>query len=309
MLLKIENLSVAFSSPSLFKRKKFYALRDITLHLEEGKSLTLLGESGSGKTTLGRVIVRLLKPTEGKVFFRNRDIFRLGKEYTKEVSMVFQDPRGSLNPRYTVWEAVEEPLIVHKFPKDLRRERVENVLSSAGVERSLWFRKTSELSGGQRQRVAIARALVLEPSLIVADEPTSALDLSIAYEILKLFENLKRNKSLLFITHDIRIGVKLGDFIALLLKGRLLEYSPKGEFLKKPLHPYGEYLLNLLPTRNPNNRKISESLLSEEEFKEDIPIGGCPFFRYCPYAEGKCKLFPPGVKIGKRTVWCWMYTE
>ena len=307
MLLKIENLSVAFSSLSLFKRKKFYALRDINLQLEEGKSLTLLGESGSGKTTLGRVIVKLLKPTEGKVIFRNRDIFSLGKEYTKEVSMVFQDPRGSLNPRYTVWEAVEEPLIVHKFSKDLREERVEKVLSSAGVERNLWFRKTAELSGGQRQRVAIARALVLDSSLIVADEPTSALDLSISYEILKLFEDLKREKSLIFITHDIRIGVRVGDKIALLLKGRLLEFSPTEAFVKKPLHPYGRYLFENLPLKSPFERE--QNIPFTQKMEDSSNYEECPFISRCPHKEERCKKFPPPSKVGNSIIYCWLYID
>ena len=303
MLLKIENLSVVFSQNYLLRRKIFYALRDINLQLEEGKSLTLLGESGSGKTTLGKVLVRLIKPTAGKVLFKGNDIFSLGKEYTKEVSMVFQDPRSSLNPNYTVWESVEEPLIVHNIPKRTRKERVEKFLTLAEVDRELWFRKTEELSGGQRQRVAIARALVLEPSLIVADEPTSALDLSVAYGILKLFENLKKQHSLVFITHDIRIGVRVGDFIALLLKGRLLEFSPSGDFVKKPLHPYGEYLLNSLPAKSPFERKVTFL----EEVEDKSTSDGCPFINLCPYREERCKEFPPPFRVGNRTVYCWLY--
>ena len=306
MLLELKDVSVAFSSNFLFRKKRFYALRDINLQLEEGESLTLLGESGSGKTTLGRLIVRLLKPSKGKVLYRGRDIYRLGREYTKEVSMVFQDPRGSLNPRCTVWEAVEEPLIVHKFPKDLRRDRVENALLSAGVERNLWFRRTSELSGGQRQRVAIARALVLNPSLIVADEPTSALDLSIAYGILKLFEKLREEKSILFITHDVRIGLRVGDRIALLLRGRLLELSPSEEFAKNPLHPYGKYLLDNLPAKSPFERGKK----TPYEGGGDIFSGeGCPFIGTCPYGERRCQKFPPAVEIEDRVVYCWLYVD
>ena len=304
MLLELQNVSVAFSSGFLFKKKKFYALRDIDLSLEEGKSLTLLGESGSGKTTLGRLIVRLLKPAEGKVLFRGKDIYELGKEYTKLVSMVFQDPRGSLNPRHTVWEAVEEPLLVHKYPKNLRREKVEKYLTLTGVERELWFRRTSQLSGGQRQRVAIARALVLEPFLVVADEPTSALDLSIAYGILKLFEELKRKLSFVFITHDIRVGVRIGDYTALLLKGRLLEYSPSADFVRKPLHPYGEYLIESLPAKSPYDRRDTEL-----EEKGSLTDRGCPFYSLCPYKDERCKDFPPPASIEGRTVYCWLYIK
>ena len=307
MLLELKNVSVTYSSSSsLFKRKKFYALRDINLQLEEGESLTLLGESGSGKTTLGKLIVRLLKPTEGKVLFRGKDIYRLGREYTKEVSMIFQDPRGSLNPHYTVWEAVEEPLIVHKFAKNLRKERVEKVLSSTGVKRNLWLKKTSELSGGQRQRVAIARALVLNPSLIVADEPTSALDLSIAYGILELFENIKKEKSIFFITHDVRVGVRAGNKIALLLRGRLLEVSPSEEFVKNPLHPYGKYLLDNLPAKSPLEREKNLFYKSEENIFSDE---GCPFLGNCPYREKRCQKFPPVAEIDGKMVYCWLYVD
>ena len=304
MLLKIENLSVAFSQNFFFKRKLFYGLKDINLSLEEEKSLTLLGESGSGKSTLGKVIVRLLKPTKGKVLFKERNIFEWGREYTEKVAIVFQDPRSSLNPKYSVWEAVEEPLIVHRIPKNLRKERIEKYLTLVGIDKELWFRKTSSLSGGQRQRVAIARALVLEPQLLVADEPTSALDLSVAYGILKLFLELKNKISLIFITHDIRIGAQVGNYIALLLKGRLLEFSPTRSFIEKPLHPYGEFLLKSLPAASPFNRVPLEV---EEVKKSYLPPDGCPFYDKCPYREERCQKFPPAVKIGNRTLFCWLY--
>jgi len=307
MLLELKKISYIVSPKGFlpFRKSPFWILRDINLSLGEKESLVLLGESGSGKTTIGRLLVRLLKPSEGEILFKGKNIFGMGKEYTREVSMVFQDPRESLNPNYTVWEAVEEPLIVHKFPKNLRRERVEKTLLEAKVSSELWNRKTSELSGGQRQRVAIARALVLEPKLIVADEPTSALDLSVQFEILELFQKIRRFRGLIFITHDIRIAAKVGDKVALLLGGRIMEISPLKEFLEKPLHPYGEFLLRSIPASSPFERKPTD----EGETKT-IRDGGCPFRLVCPYRDKKCEEFPPKVVLDrKRTVYCWIYVK
>ena len=305
MLLELKNISVAYFGSFLFKRKPFFALKNISFSVNYRESVTILGESGSGKTTLGRLTVRLVKPTEGKVFLKGRNIFSYGKEYTRKVSMVFQNPREALNPRYSVWGAVEEPLLVHGIKN--RKEIVEKVLTSVDIEEKLWFRKTYQLSGGQKQRVAIARALALNPLLIVADEPTSALDLSMAYEILELFKKLKHKQSLIFITHDVRMGTKVGEKIILLLGGRILEISPVKEFLEKPLHPYGVFLLNNLPVESPYKRKGNLKGMELETLRDE----GCPFRINCPYNHEKCKLFPPErivkVENGERRVWCWIY--
>jgi oligopeptide/dipeptide ABC transporter ATP-binding protein len=302
-LLEISNLSVTFGGGFLLKNL-FWALRDINLSLEEKESLTILGESGSGKSTLAKVLVRLIKPTGGEVLYKGKNIFGdWGKEYTKEVSIVFQDPRSSLNPRYTVWEAVEEPLKVHKVPKNRREELVEKYLLWSKVDRELWSRKVINLSGGQRQRVAIARALVLEPALVIADEPTSALDLSVQYEILKLFVKLKTElgKSLIFITHDVRIGAKVSDKTAVLLGGRLMEIGKTPEVLKKPFHPYTEFLLSSLPVSSPYERRPVEDV----EVKT-LRDEGCPFRTVCKRALPQCNIFPKEpIKRGDRKVWCY----
>jgi peptide/nickel transport system ATP-binding protein len=306
-LLEIKNVSVVYKKRGFFKTKTFQVLKEINLTIDEKESLALLGESGSGKTTLGRLIVRLLKPTEGEILFKGKNVYSLGKEYTRYVSMVFQDPAGSLNPRYTVWEAVEEPLIVHGFPKRERTQRVEKYLLWSKVDPVLWRRRTASLSGGQKQRVAIARALVLEPYLVVADEPTSALDLSVQYEIIKLFNALRESKSLLFITHDLRVAAKVSDRVALLLGGRLMEVSPTELFIKKPLHPYGEYLLKSLPASSPFERDKTPPV---EEFPT-LRDEGCPFRKGCPHYDSRCEQFPPPAEVEdnrkKRTVWCWIY--
>jgi len=302
-LLEIKNLSVAFGGGFLSK-KLFWALREINLSLEKGESLTILGESGSGKSTLAKVIVRLTKPHTGEVLYKGKNIFGdWGRDYTKEVSIVFQDPRSSLNPRYTVWEAVEEPLKVHKIPQNRRKELVEKYLTWSKVDRNLWGKRIINLSGGQRQRVAIARALVLEPTLVIADEPTSALDLSVQYEILQLFVRLKTElgKSLIFITHDVRIGAKVSDKTAVLLGGRLMELGKTEEVLKEPLHPYTEFLLGSLPASSPYGRKPVEDV----EVKT-LRDQGCPFRSVCKRALPECNIFPQNpIKIGNRKVWCY----
>jgi len=302
-LLEFQNVSIFYTQGGLFKKQTFWGVRNISFQLKRGETLALLGESGSGKSTIGRVILRLLYPTKGKILFKGKEIFKYGKEYTKEVSAVFQDPAGSLNPRYTVWEAVEEPLLVHGYKKLQREEIVANTLRWAKVEESLWRKKTHELSGGQKQRVAIARAIVLNPSLIVADEPTSALDLSVQYEILKLFGEIKKITSMVFITHDLRVASKISDKVLLLLGGRIMEISPTREFVKKPLHPYGEYLLKSLPTKSPYERELSGEV---KEFKT-LRDEGCPFRMGCPYYEKRCEEFPPPAMVDNRTVYCWKF--
>ncbi len=302
-LFRFEKVSVAFKSGGLFSKRRFWAVRDVSFSVYGGETVALLGESGSGKSTLGRLVLRLLKPTEGRLFYRGKNPFDYGKEYTREVSAVFQDPAGSLNPRYTVWEAVEEPLLVHGYPKPEREKKVSRTLLWAKVESSLWRKRTSQLSGGQRQRVAIARALVLNPRLLVADEPTSALDLSIQYEILKLFLELKGKLSMLFITHDLRLAAKISDRTVLLIGGRVMEISPTREFVKSPLHPYGEYLLSSLPAKSPFERKPPEV---EGELKT-LRDGGCPFRKVCPHYKDECEEFPPKVEVEGRVVYCWKF--
>ncbi len=303
VLLEFQNVSVSYLQRGFFSKKNFFGIRNVSFHLEEKETLAILGESGSGKSTIGKVILRLIFPTEGRALLKGKDIFKYRRDYTKKVSAIFQDPAASLNPRYTVWKAVEEPLLVHGYSKQKRKELVEKALLWAKVEKHLWDKKTSLLSGGQKQRVAIARATVLNPLLIVADEPTAALDLSIQYEILKLFKELKKNTSMVFITHDIRIAVHISDRILLLLGGRIMEISPTREFAKKPLHPYGDYLLKSIPVNSPYKRTLLDDIGEFKTLRDE----GCPFRLACPHYEKKCEKYPPKVEINGRVVYCWLY--
>ncbi len=302
-LLEIREVTKVYSlRKGLFGKKPSYALRGVSLEVRSSEILGVVGESGSGKSTLGKVILRLERPTEGKVFFEGRDVFGLGKSYTKKVSVVFQDPRGSLNPRMKVKEILEEPLLVHGFRE--REERIREVIRKVRLDEGFLERKPEDLSGGQRQRVAIGRAIVLEPKLIVADEPTASLDVSVQSEILDLFMTLREEGiALLFITHDIRVIEKIADRVAVMYGGMVMETGKKEEVLGRPLHPYTEFLLSNVPVRHPKDRK--EESYSEVEY--EIPERGCPFAPRCPRYMDECSLRVRRYESDGRVVNCNLY--
>ncbi|MFN3976322.1 MAG: oligopeptide/dipeptide ABC transporter ATP-binding protein [Aquificaceae bacterium] len=299
-LLSLENISKSFTI-GLFKKKTIRAVKEVSLSIGYGEIFSLVGESGSGKSTIGKLILRLERPDEGKIFFEGKDPFKMGKEYTRAVSAVFQDPRTSLNPRMKVWEIVEEPLLVHGFSK--RKEKVVEALQKSGLGEEFLERKPDSLSGGQRQRVAIARAIVLKPKLIVADEPTSSLDMSYRAGILDLFLKLREeNISTLLITHDLRAVERIGDKVAVLYRGRLMEVGRAQEVLKKPLHPYTQYLISTMPVKHPSQRR--ESVY---EFPEEGWEGACPFLPQCRYRLAECKEGVKEVVVDGRILSCNLY--
>jgi len=299
-LLEIREVSKAYRiRRGFFRKEYFYALREISLSIRRGEILGVVGESGSGKTTLGKVVLRLETPTKGSVTFEGTDIFRMGREYTRRVSVVFQDPRGSLNPRMRVNEIVEEPLVVHGVRE--RRRVVESALQRVQLSEDLWNRKPDDLSGGQRQRVAIARAIALNPDLIVADEPTASLDVSVQGEILRLFQSLRdEGIAFLFITHDIRIVERIADRVAVVYGGMLMEVGPREDVLGNPLHPYTRFLLSSVPVRHPRMRKSDDYTETEYE----IPQRGCPFAPRCPQRLDVCSSGIRRVELNGRIVSC-----
>jgi len=303
-LISVSNLTKVFKiKRGLWKREEVFALKEVSLTVKKGEILAVVGESGSGKSTLGKIILRLEKPTDGVVLFRGKNIFSMGKEYTRHVSVVFQDPRNSLNPRMKVREIIEEPLKVHGIKE--REKIVREVLGKVYLEEELLDKKPLQLSGGQAQRVAIARAIVLEPELIVADEPTASLDLSIQKEILNLFIELnKKGLAFLFITHDIRVVEKIAHRVAVLYGGHLMELGERDKVLGEPLNPYTKYLLESVPVRHPKERREIE-LLEEEEV--EIPKRGCPFYPRCPEAFEKCEETLRRVEVNGRVVSCNLY--
>ncbi|ACN98943.1 dipeptide transport ATP-binding protein DppF [Sulfurihydrogenibium azorense Az-Fu1] len=275
-LLQAENLTKRYVvKSSLFKKEYFQALSEVSFSVEKNQIVGLVGESGSGKSTVGKIILNLIKADSGKVYLLGKDITNnLSKEDRKKISIIFQDPRTSLNPRFKIKDILEEPLIVHKYPKSDRKDSVLKTIKSVGLDETFLDRYPHELSGGQRQRVAIARAIILDPILVVADEPTSALDVSVQLQIIQLIKQLKEEKgiSFIFISHDLNIVGHIADYIVVLYKGKIVEKGNKEEVIKNPLHPYTKLLLESLPPSHPKYRKPFVNV------KEDInTYEGCEF--------------------------------
>ncbi|MFN3870343.1 MAG: ABC transporter ATP-binding protein [Aquificaceae bacterium] len=299
-LLRLEKVSKSFTF-GLFKKRTIRAVKEVSFSIGYGEIFSLVGESGSGKSTIGKLILRLEKPDKGDVFFEGKNPYLLGKEYTKEVSAIFQDPRNSLNPRMKVRQIVEEPLLVHGVEK--REEEVIRALKKAGLGEEFLKRRPEDLSGGQRQRVAIARAIVLKPKLIVADEPTSSLDMSHRAGILDLFLKLKQEGiSTLLITHDLRAVERVADRMGVLYKGKLVEMGIVQEVLKKPLHPYTQYLMETIPVKHPSQRRRDYKEYSQSE--EESP---CPFFPMCAQRLKECEKEVKEVTVDGRFVSCNLY--
>lgn len=302
-LLEVISLTKAFRvSKGLFRSFPFYAVKDVSFWVNEMEVFALVGESGSGKSTIGKVILRLEKPTYGEVMFEGKSIFLLGKEYTKKVAAVFQDPRSSLNPYMRIEEIIKEPLLVHGIKE--RGERLKEVIRMVRLSEDLLERRPENVSGGQRQRVAIGRALSLSPRLIVADEPTASLDATIRKDILMLFSDLKKERiSTILITHDMRAVELVADRVGVIYGGKLMEFGSKEEVLQEPKHPYTKYLLANLPAKHPRDRKMR----SFEEFKALQNSNGCPFYPLCLEKMKECEYSLREVYKDGRFVACNLY--
>jgi peptide/nickel transport system ATP-binding protein len=281
------------------------AVDGVSLRVERGRVLALVGESGSGKSTVGRCVVRLLHPTSGAVRLAGTDVTRLSRralrEHRKDVSIVFQDPASSLDPRLTVGDIVGEPLRLLGLAEG-RREREKRVgdsLEQVGLRRQVAQRYPHEMSGGQRQRVSIARALVSTPRLLVADEPTSALDVSVQASVLNLLADLQRDLGFacLFITHDLAAVEYLADDVAVMYLGRIVEHGARESVFTAPRHPYTQALLSAAPLANPREQKArSRVLLTGEIPSPTDPPPGCRFHTRCPVAEDRCIAEVPALR-------------
>ncbi len=307
-LLNVENLSKKYLiKKTLLKKEFFKAVDNVSFSLDYNQILGIVGESGSGKSTIGKLVLKLIEKDRGKIEFEGKNVDSLSKseekKFRRETSVIFQDPRTSLNPRFNVYQILEEPLIIHKFPKKEREERIKKVIVDAGLDESFLSRYPSELSGGQRQRVAIARAIVLNPKLILADEPTSALDVTVQLQIINLIKKMKEEKgiSFLFISHDLNVVGMLSDKIIVLYRGKIMEKGSAEDVLRKPLHPYTKLLINSLPPQHPKYREKSGKI--PEIYREEVKRG-CVFYSRCPIAEDICRTEPEYKKINNREVYC-----
>jgi oligopeptide transport system ATP-binding protein len=280
-------------------KKVVHAVDDVTFDLYEGEVLGLVGESGSGKSTTGRLILRLIEPTSGEVYFNGENILKADsrrmRALRKEMQIIFQDPYSSLNPRMTIGKILEEPFIIHQIgKKEERKEKVLRLLEKIGLHPDAIKRYPHEFSGGQRQRIGIARAIALSPKLIIADEPISSLDVSIQAQIINLLEDLKKefNLSLLFIAHDLNMVRHLSNRVAVMYLGRIVELATTEELFKNPKHPYTEALLSAIPVPDPEKRQKRILLSGDIPSPIDLPTG-CRFQSRCPKKIKECEAIDP----------------
>lgn len=272
-----------------------HAVDDVTLTIEKGKTLGVVGESGCGKSTLGRTIIHLLEKTDGKILLHGQDISNVRGDKLRKVrekmQIIFQDPYSSLDPRKTIEATIREPLLVSKrYKKNEIEEMTTELMELVGIDNRLRLSYPHELDGGRRQRVGIARALALNPDFIVCDEPVSALDVSIQAQVLNLLKRLQKQKGLafMFITHDLSVVRHISDDICVMYLGQVVELCPSKDLFKNPRHPYTKALLSAIPSVDINNPNEPEIL--EGELTSPInPKPGCRFMPRCKYATEACQ--------------------
>ncbi len=312
-LLEVKNLKKYFPiQKGLLKRTVGYvkAVDDVSFYVREGETLGLVGESGCGKTTAGRCIIRLYEPTGGEVFFKSSVVSQDGtqkhvnllnmtpqqmKPVRQEISMIFQDPINSLNPRMTVFDIIAEPMQIHgKGNTQEAEEIVVRLLERVGLRAEHMRRYPHEFSGGQRQRIGIARSLSLNPRLVICDEPVSALDVSIQAQTLNLLQALQKdfNLSYIFVAHDLSVVQHISDRVAVMYVGRMVEMADSEELYAHPMHPYTEALMSSVPKPDPLYK--SERIVMQGDVADPSnPPSGCYFHPRCHYAKEICSEKTP----------------
>ena len=273
-----------------------HAVSDVSFAVENGETLGLVGESGCGKSTLGKLVLDLIPPTSGKVWFNGQDLSQLKGEALRSLrrgmQMIFQDPYASLDPRMSVGQIIMEPLNAHRIGNNRaeRKALVCELMAQVGLRPEFYSRYPHQFSGGQRQRIGIARALALNPELIICDEPVSALDVSIQAQILNLLGDLQRQRALtyLFISHDLNVVRYLSDRVMVMFLGQLCELSPTEALYAAPRHPYTRFLLESVPQPDPTRRDEQRAILTGEVSSPVNPPSGCRFHLRCPFADARC---------------------
>jgi len=315
LILDVHGLKKYFPVKGGFMRKVVgyvKAVDDVNFFVREGETLGLVGESGCGKTTAGRAMLRIYEPTAGDIKFRSRSLSTgsklewvkiqdLDKQQLKtmrqDVSMIFQDPIGSLNPRMTVYDIITEPLIIHKKIAPDTEDYVVNLLERVGLRGEHVRRYPHEFSGGQRQRIGIARSLALNPQLIICDEPVSALDVSVQAQTLNLLNDLKAdfNLAYIFIAHDLSVVQHISDRVAVMYVGRIAEMAGSYELYEHPMHPYTEALMSSVPRPDPRVKK-ERIVMSGDVADPGDPPPGCLFHPRCNYVQDRCKTEIPELR-------------
>ena len=297
-LLRIKHLKKYFPTPNGL----LYAVDDVNFSISKGETLGVVGESGCGKSTLGRCILRLIEPTDGEVIYQGENIVGCSKEkmkeLRKELQIIFQDPYESLNPRMTVSQAIQAPLIIQKIYKASDRvgleKKTHEMMDLVGLARRVANSYPHELDGGRRQRIGIARALALNPKFIVCDEPVSALDVSIQAQVLNLMQDLQQQLGLtyMFITHDLSVVMHLSSSIVVMYLGQMVEQGTPEQLFNDPRHPYTKALLSAIPIPDPE--KKMERIQLNGELTSPINVGaGCRFAKRCLYAKPECSTQNP----------------
>ncbi|HPZ09143.1 MAG TPA: dipeptide ABC transporter ATP-binding protein [Candidatus Eremiobacteraeota bacterium] len=312
-ILEVNNLKKHFPvTAGIFSRIVGWvkAVDDVSFYLKEGETLGVVGESGCGKTTIGRTVLRLIEPTDGKIYFKGEDLMGLRGEklrkFRRNMQIIFQDPYSSLNPRKTVMDIVGESLLVHGVAKGKEREdMVAELLEKVGLSPKYINRYPHEFSGGQRQRIGIARAIALNPSFIVCDEPVSALDVSVQAQVINLLIDLREalNLSYLFIAHGLSVVKHISNRIMVMYLGKMVEVSDAVELFVNPLHPYTKALLSANPVPDPRH-KIKRIILEGDVPTPLNPPRGCPFHPRCPEMLPQCSsVVPPLREVGSDHVY------